>query len=233
MSEIFKLYRLQQVDSQLDQLNQRLEEIEKILGDDQEMQTAMQALEQAKTQRLENEQALKFAEEEVRQQQIKIEHNQASLYGGTITNPKELQDLQAEAASLGKQLSSLEDKQLEHMELLEQSQSEELSAQEGLSQLSKTKHSQHGELLSEQQNLLMDQEKLETEAAATTSSIPPAELSLYRKTRQTKNGLAVAKIENRACSACGNQLSQALLQAARTSKEPTRCSTCKRILYSG
>ena len=52
MSRVFKLYRLQQVDSQLDQVKKRLLEIEDILGNDEELNSALGALEEAKLKRL-------------------------------------------------------------------------------------------------------------------------------------------------------------------------------------
>lgn len=45
---------------------------------------------------------LKTAEAEAEAQKIKIEQTEASLYGGSVHNPKELQDLQREVASLKK-----------------------------------------------------------------------------------------------------------------------------------
>ena len=56
--------------------------------------------------------SLRVAEAEAEAQKIKIEHTEASLYGGSVHNPKELQDLQRDVASLKKHLTTLEERQL-------------------------------------------------------------------------------------------------------------------------
>ncbi len=81
--------------------------------------------------------------------------------------------------------------------------------------------------------LLEDRARLENEREAALSGVPDEDLRFYQKTRESKNGLAVAKVNDNTCSACGNQLSQALAQAARSPDEINRCSICKRILYAG
>lgn len=233
MSEIFKLYRLQKIDSQLDEVNARLLEIEAILSDDEEIKSAMASLDAAKIAQHDAEQGLKFAEEEVRAQEIKVEHNQASLYSGSITNPKELEDLQAEAEALKRHLANLEDEQLGQMERMEANSTALSEAEQALAALTKQKQSQHGELLIEQGELQQDQKRLEDQAASAEESIPKEALRVYRKTREKKGGLGVANVVGGACSACGNQLSQAQLQNARQAQTISSCSTCKRILYVG
>jgi len=233
MSRIFKLYRLQQVDSQLDKINLRLDEINEILGDDESLQAALTHMETAKLSRIEAEKELRFVEEEVRAQQIKIEQNQSRLYSGKVTNPKELQDLQAEAEAFKRQLSVLEDTQIEKMLSLEASQSHENEASKALDIVQVDRKSEHGDLAKEQSTLIGENKQLENEQEAATTGISDEDLRFYNKTRESKNGLAVVKITDKSCSACGNQLSQALAQAARSPDEINRCSTCKRILYAG
>ena len=123
MSRIFKLYRLQQVDTKLNKTVKRLAEINETLGDDDSLQAAMQHIDEAKSNRIDSEKELRFVEEEVREQQIKVEQNQSRLYSGKVTNPKELQDLQSEAEAFKRQLSSLEDNQIEKMMAVEEGQS--------------------------------------------------------------------------------------------------------------
>ena len=62
---------------------------------------------------------MKQSEAEVEKQRIKIEQTEASLYGGHVHNPKELQDLQKDVASLKRHLETLEERQLEAMLVVE------------------------------------------------------------------------------------------------------------------
>ncbi|HHS97780.1 MAG TPA: hypothetical protein ENK08_07760 [Chloroflexi bacterium] len=60
-------------------------------------------------------------------------------------------------------------------------------------------------------------------------SIPPGDLEVYRSLRQTKGGLAVARVVNGACVGCGMEVPSARLQAARGS-ELVFCGNCERVL---
>ena len=233
MSGAFKLFRLQQVDSQSDEVQARLEEIEKVLGDDQVLQEARQAADQAEVTELSAQKELKRAEEEVQAQQLRIEQNQASLYGGRINNPKELQDLQLEAEALNRHRLALEDIQLEKMMVFEEAHAKLVSAQETLEATRAQRAVEHRTLGSEQNKLNEEKQRLGSERVTAVSGISKEDLKVYQGLRKSKGGLAVAKVKNKTCSACGAELSASLAQAARSPNELTRCDNCKRILYAG
>src|ERR1041385_8637896 len=112
MSAALGLYRLQQVDSQIDHVQARQKWIRDTLQNDASLRAATQAFTSADSKYKESSQALKLAEAEVEKQRIKIEQTESSLYGGTVRNPKELQDLQKDIVSLKKHLETLEERQL-------------------------------------------------------------------------------------------------------------------------
>jgi hypothetical protein len=233
MSRPFKLYRLQQLDSQIEWMETRLKEIDAILQENQALQQAAQHMQEAENQLQEGRKALRRAEEEVRAQRLKIEQNEATLYGGKVRNPKELQDLQKEVASLKRYLAVLEDRQLEAMLVEEEAASQQRMASQTLQQAEQAAAKQHGELKLEQDRLFSNLEHHMQERQAAASSIESADLVLYAQLRKTRHGIAVAKVADRACSACGSTLNTALLHAARSPSQITRCDTCGRILYAG
>jgi uncharacterized protein len=233
MSQAFKLYRLQQLDSQIDRNRLRLDEIRLALADDHELRLA-QAGVAAAEQTLQNQRkALHKAEDQVKDQRIKIEQTEAALYGGKVRNPKELQDLQNEAAALKRYLSVLEDRELEIMLAEEEANSAFQEAQAALEQ-TEARQAQRDKLLEEEKShLLRDLPNLEDERQATAGSIPATELSMYEALRKTRRGLAVTLVQNKACSSCGTTLNATLLDAALTSGQINRCDGCGRILYVG
>jgi predicted nucleic acid-binding Zn-ribbon protein len=233
MSQIFKLFRLQQIDSQLDSLRARMQEVERLLAQDETLRAAQAGRDEAAGQTQEARKALRRLEENVTAQRIKIEQTEATLYGGKVRSPKELQDMQNEAASLKKFLTVLEDRQLEGMLAVEEAESAEKSAEERLESVRLKLARQHATLIEEQARLKNEAERAELEREVTVATIPADELRLYDQLRKQRRGVAVAKVTNRACAACGTTLSAALLHAARVSTEITRCDTCGRILYSG
>ncbi|MBN2502852.1 MAG: hypothetical protein JXB38_18880 [Anaerolineales bacterium] len=233
MSQPFKLFRLQQVDSQLDKARQRIAEIEAILSDNAELQAAQDYFVEIKAARHSDERELRRAEEEVQAQQIKIEQNQAVLYSGNVKNPKELEDLQQESQSLKRFLAVLEDRQLEQMLIFEDADALYESAKAQLEAVEQNVAKENLELTQEKAGLEKDINRLEGERQAAITDVPAEDLELYAKLRKTRAGIAVAKVNNKTCSACGATLSERLAQAARSPNTIARCDTCSRIIYAG
>jgi predicted nucleic acid-binding Zn-ribbon protein len=115
MSAALGLYRLQQVDSQIDQAQARLKAIQQILENDAELRDARERLAISEQSYQDAERMLKQSEAEVEKQTNKIQQAEASLYGGHVHNPKELQDLEKDVASLKRHLMTLEERQLDAM----------------------------------------------------------------------------------------------------------------------
>jgi predicted nucleic acid-binding Zn-ribbon protein len=233
MSQPFKLYRLQQIDSQLDRGRARLQEIEIALSADEALQQA-QANAHLVEEMLQSERkALHQAENSVQDQRIKIEQTEAALYGGKIRNPKELTDLQNEAAALKRYKAVLEDRQLEVMLAVEAAEAALDQANTELELVKTQFERQHSTLVDEQASLSKDVARLEGERQAAAGGIPPEDINLYETLRKQRRGIAVARVSDRACSACGSTLNAALLHAARSPSQINRCDTCGRILYVG
>lgn len=233
MNQAFKLYRLQQIDSQLDRLNARLAEIAELLQDEQAVLEARQAAQSAQQELQAARKALRVAEDNVQSQRIKIETTEAALYGGKVRNPKELQDLQNESAALKRYLGTLEDRQLEAMLAEEEATAQEQTCQENLSEAQARQALSQAALLEEQASLEQDLLRLLEDRQAAASTIPQNEIALYETLRKQRRGIAVALVKNKACSACGSRLNASLLDATLTSGQITRCDACGRILYLG
>lgn len=233
MSSAFKLFRLQQVDSQLDQVKSRLSEIERLLADDEVINEANKTLENAKKTRDLAQKEVTKSEDEVKAWQAKLKENQDNLYGGKVRNPKELQDLQLEADSLSRHLQTLEETELEKMVALEANQASIDEAQKALEAALAQQGVEQRTLGSEQNKLSAEAQRLEEERSADLNNIPAEDLKMYEGLRTIKGGLAVAKVQNKTCGACGAELSASLAQAARSPNELARCDNCKRILYAG
>lgn len=233
MSQPFKLFRLQQIDSQLDQGRNRLREIETALNDNTTLNQARQRATQAESDFASARKILQRAEEAVQVQNIKIEQTELTLYGGSVRNPKELQDLQNESAALKRYLDTLEERQLEALIAAEELEEVNNLAVEALSKITSETEILNRQLISEKDNLLEELNRLEGERQAAVTGIPQEDLNLYEKLRQQRRGVAVAKINIDVCSACGSSLNAALLQAARSPSQLSRCESCGRILYSG
>ena len=233
MSQISILYRLQQIDSQLDNARTALQSIESKLSDITQIESAQQNAIQAEQKRQSELKGLRDAENKSYDTRVKIELAESSLYGGKIQNPKELQDMQNEIASLKRLVITLEDRELEAMMAVEEAEGKLTQANEALKDIEGKQIEQNATLNGERTKLLAQIERLESERKATLPPISAADLSLYDQLRKIRNGVAVVNISSRACTACGATLTSALIQTTQSTGQLVRCPTCGRILYPG
>ena len=232
MSAAMGLYRLQQVDSQIDGIQARQQEIRETLQNDLKLRAATQALSAADSKYKDSSRALKQTETEVEKQRIKIEQTESSLYGGRVQNPKELQDLQKDVASLKKHLETLEERELEAMVLIETSENELQTAKTELDQTQVNLNDQYRDLSKENETLDKELERLEHERNAILSDLISSAVSTYEQIRKQRRGIAVTTISDSACTACGTTLTLSLQQSARSATQLFTCPTCGRILYA-
>lgn len=233
MSQSFKLYRLQQLDTQLDKALGRVQEIDKRLNDTAAMSMAQLKVDNTAARLEAARITLRSAEREVQGQQLKIEQTEATLYSGKVGNPKELQDMENEAAALKRYLDVLEERQLEAMLAEEEAQSKNQTELTNVEELTTKLSVEHGQLMDEKSNLQKSIRRITDERQATVNTIPDEDLKYYQQLRDKRRGIAVAKVTDTFCSACGSTLSTSLLYAARSPNKISCCEACGRILYAG
>ena len=231
MSAALGLYRLQQVDGQIDQVQARQKWIRDTLQNDARLRAATQAGAAAEATFKEASQRLKQSEADVEKQRTKIEQTEASLYGGSIRNPKELQDLQKDIVSLKKYLEVLEERQLEAMLTAETAQQELDAAMSELEQTQIKVNVQNHDLTVENESLVKDLERLQNERKAVISDLASSAVEMYGQLRKQRRGLAVTTITDSACAACGTTLTPAQQQSARSTSQLFNCPSCGRILF--
>ena len=233
MTRVSNLFRIQALDSQIDSHQARLAEVETKLANHPELDLA-RAEEESARGRLESaKQEARQAEEEARRQQQHIADEEKTLYGGGVRNPKELQDLQEESASLRKFLSVLEERQLQAMMQTEAAEKALAAAQSGREEQERLRAEQEDRLNQEKTAALAALETLGFQREAAVSAVAAEDLDRYSALRKSKHGLAVARLENGSCGACGVAPSAARMDSARSGQEIVQCGNCGRILYMG
>lgn len=233
MSQALHLHRLQIVDSQVEQCQNRLKVIEVTLAENAALQAARADLAEAQKNYVNAEHNLKHADEEVNHQNIHIQQEEASLYSGLVKNPKELKDLQDELAALKRRLSVLEDQELEAMMQLDDFRSKLKSSEERMARAEAQASEKDAGLFSERTQAQKSIERLLSERTAILTIILPENLKTYERLRSQRKGNAVVEVIDKSCSACGATLTPAEWQAARSPDKLSFCPTCNRILYAG
>ena len=233
MNISFNLYQLQKIDSQIAECNQRLTAIEKEIEGNPELIRARQESEESLNQLNNSKKELDEINHKVEVKKIKIEQSEASLYSGAEKNPKSLQDLQTEIAMLKKQLLDLNDALLENMILCENSENTYRKSI-GLLHSEETKFNSSKALLTSEINTLeILINRLGVERKANFEQISTAYIKEYEFLIKSKQGIAVATLQDNSCSVCGTTFTPSQCQTSHSQVEIYHCPTCHRIVYGG
>lgn len=226
------LWRLQKIDSAIDQNRARIKEINELINANTKIKEADYAVHvaQEKAQKLLAHQ--KQLEDTTEALKIKIETSDSSLYSGRIQIPKELKDLQNEVTSLKKRFGELEEELLMAMIETENADQELKTAQNHHAAVLAEVTSQFASLLGERTMLDNKIASMQEERFSALASISSEKLDLYKRLREQKKGIAVSIVEDDSCSICGSALRPAEWQAARSPSAVVFCPSCGRILYA-
>jgi predicted nucleic acid-binding Zn-ribbon protein len=229
MTQIDELYRLQQIDSEIREKKQRLREVLQAQKADQELQAAQKAHEAAAG-------ALEAAQKEQRQLELelgrvnnKAKRSEERLYSGKVKNPKELEDLQQEIASLGRRRESLETEILETMVQVEEAQEEDRDTGVTLEEAESSWEKRVASLQREQNELAVRINELLERRQAQVKRIDSPMMKIYENTASKKGGVAVAGLKQELCQVCGVRTSSNKGRQAQAG-ELVYCGSCGRIL---
>jgi predicted nucleic acid-binding Zn-ribbon protein len=214
----------------MDGYRARLEAIARALGADPTVQAAERSLVAAQAELHNARVAMKNLEQDSQALADKISEINDRAYGGSVTNPKVLQDLQRDLESLHRRRAALEEQQFEALVAAEAAETRHEALQVELKKLEAEVARQHGSLLEERLKLQASLERLEVSREAAQSSVLPADQELYDRLRAAKKGRAVARLEEGACGACGVAPSSSRIQSARQGNSLILCGNCGRIL---
>jgi hypothetical protein len=233
MSRASSLHRLQQVESDLEASGNRVAEIDRRLANSEAIRKAAAVHDAAQAKLQAARYAAHAAELETESIRAKLGAAESALYGGTVRNPKELQDLQADCESLKRHIATLEDQLLERMVEQEDASAAETAASRSLDDVQAREIAGQASLSGEKTGLLKRMERLQEECEAALASVDPADVAVYRALRQSKGGKAVSLLVDGSCGACGLTLAPSLQQSLRSGGDLVRCPQCARILYAG
>ena len=229
MTDADALYQLQCLDSAADKKRDRLADVEVSLGGNEAIQEAQGGLDEATATAQRWRRQQRALELDVQGLSDKIAGSEKLLYGGTVGNPKELADLQAEASSLRRRRQELEDNLLEAMVAYDEANGAQEQAQEKLDDLEAQWQIQQVDLTREHQQLLTEIEQSEHQRASVVPRIDPGVLGAYRDLRQRKRGRAVALERDGFCGVCGITIPPSDVWELRHNKL-VQCSNCERFI---
>jgi predicted nucleic acid-binding Zn-ribbon protein len=229
MSLAGQLYRLQQLDLELQEKQQELNEVENQLSDNKALIAAESKLASQKEQLEDARKKQKSSEWELEDLQEKVRQIDSKLYSGKTKDPKELVNLEKEVKGLKSQIRPKEDVLLGLMSQVEEIEAKVKATAEEVERLNREwKQSQEAlrQRKSEVETVLA---KLKEERKGLAQQIDPEVLNTYERLRLTK-GQAVVKVERGKCQGCHITVPTSQWQKARAG-DLIQCNSCSKILY--
>lgn len=230
MSQAQALYKLQTIDVHILRNQKRLAEIAQALEDNQVVVAAQTQLEKSQNTLKPLQQKVRDVEHEIESTTNKARATEDRLYSGTVKNPKELQDMQNEIASLKKWQSELEDRQLAAMVAVEEAESVVDDAQTQLDSVVSLWEAEHSELLTEKKQLEAEIAEQQSKREGALKDVSADSLKLYNRLRKSKGNQPVALLKGQNCGICGIGITTTIEQQVRRAEELVYCPNCERIL---
>ncbi len=225
-----RLHRLQQIDLELRKRQQELDEIVIRLADNKALAAAESELESSTAQLEDLRSKQKTLEWELEDLNEKARQTSSKLFGGTTRNPKELVNLEKEAAMLKSQIGRKEEALLGLID--------EIEAVEGRLKASADEYRGLKQEWEDVQKAL-GRRKMEVEAELNTlvqtrsglaGQVDSQALAAYDRIRLTRE-LAVVRVERGRCQGCHITVPTSQWQKAKAG-HIIQCGSCNRILSS-
>lgn len=228
------LLEIQAHDTRLDQIQRRME----VLPAREERDAARSAIEeidasiaQEQVRRDELAKAMRKLEDEISTIATKRSEVEARLYDGTVTNARELQDLQEESEALGRRITHLEDQNLvlmEQHEPVERSLNEQVATR---AQREVVLGDAELRLTAAEAELAVELESEQSARDSVAQSVPADLLAEYQSIRGGRGGIGVARLVGNQCGGCHLTLSAMEVAALRKhADQMSHCNECGRLL---
>lgn len=232
MNQLHALYRLQRIDSDMDVRRKRIRAINAELEGNTALQDAQTGVEDIESQLRPQETRLADLNLEIQTTLEQTRQLNDQLYDGSVSNPKELEDIQSKIAERERHHANLEDQILTTMVAVEDLQAALSTANEQLAVIQTTWENEHAALIDENKRLKREYRALKKEREPAEAAIEPANLKQYNTLRKTKRGLAVARLEGDSCTGCRVAQTSNVVQQVRQGQEFVTCTGCGRILVA-
>ena len=155
------------------------------------------------------------------------------LYGGAITNVRELTAVETEHNAARRQLAQLEEAASPAASASEEARQRHEQLRQELAEREAQWVETEKELRKEKARLGREYTLMGEERTAATTGIPADDLALYNSLLPTKGGVAVVRVERGVCQGCRVRLPLGEIARIRSATALVSCSSCGRILLSG
>jgi predicted nucleic acid-binding Zn-ribbon protein len=232
--DIAKLYELQKLDVNLEKARRKLAQLQQALGESEELGAARNTVTATEAELHRWHAAQKNAELESQSLAQQIAAKDKELMSGRVSQPKELESLQANIEALRRQRSSVEDSGVEAMAQVETLTAQLAGARQSLQGIEAQWQDGQSALVQEDAKYKRIYAQLKQQREAGAKALPPADLKYYEDLRKRKAGIAVAPLQNGQCGVCHILVPTGVVSAVRSRVgEVVLCPSCGRMLCAG
>jgi predicted nucleic acid-binding Zn-ribbon protein len=226
-----QLFQLQQIDLELDRLVSEQQAVQTVLQSNTTLRKLRSECDAVQQQLQASQQTQKEAEWTLEDFNHRLKTQEQRLYSGSVVNAKELQSLQQEVQRLRAQQSRQEDLTLEAIEMTDSLYEMVKKKEMVFQQAEEVWNQECATLLVQHDQLETRRQDIQKKRAQKVVSIDADNLVRYDKMRRTKQGRAISKVEQNSCQWCRVILTPSELQRVRINAELQTCTNCGRILY--
>ncbi|MBY5163940.1 zinc ribbon domain-containing protein [Salsipaludibacter albus] len=183
--------------------------------------------------RLERDQVTQVArkhDRDVGQLRERLAHEQQRMYGGDITNAKELGKMEAEISAVQSRIDEHELAELEALETLEEHEEALDALEQELATLSETIRETEERRDVAASGLLAEIAEHEVVRERQRDDLDDELVARYDRSAQRSVGDAVGRLDGEDCTACGIRLSYADVNTLVDGPPLTTCPNCGRLL---
>ena len=156
---------------------------------------------------------------------------QQKLYQGSITNVKELANIEKEIEALGRQISDLDERILELMEQAESAQADLTTADAEAKAAEGHRTDTVAAFRARYEELGLELTELTRQRAAAASIVEDkALLKRYDDIRIKAGGVGIGRLDGNACGGCHMTLPSTLIKAVKESVQLQTCDNCGRLM---
>ncbi len=184
----------------------------------------------AQSEKREADRLLKDAELELASVEAEKKQAQDKLYGGKVTNSKELSQLEKDLQQLDRRREKLDEQVLRGMDKIEKVNKEFSTKEQACNEVRTRCEADQSAHETRKEQLAKRLAELQTKRDTFTQSIDETLLERYANLKARKGGLAIVKVQKNTCGGCFMQVPESSMQKVKV-LELEYCSSCGRILY--
>ena len=231
MRSVKELYELQLLDWEIQKVETELDEARARLGDDSARRRAKRDVDALDARLAELARPRRESESTIERISARVASIDERMYGGAITNPRELEAYQDERASLLRNKSAEEDAVLELMVEMEDVEERRDEARAAFDRVHAARSREVAELTARGRELTARLPGLRARRGELAALYDPAIIAAYESVRRARGGQGAALIDRRGlCQGCRLVRPSAELSRARAGDQIVRCGGCSRIL---